>query len=708
MEEFLVQLLFSIIFLFCCTILIFNGAMCSKSDAVQVTENKPLPEKPRPIQPPLKQIVREKTPVEPSIHNEDILSVGQIENSLTEIENKASSPINEPKKQPTPIPTPLPTPIIKSEPEIDSETESEPEHEPTPKPEPAKTIKKRVTMNFTKWDLSLSIAEEEEDKFKKLARNPKPPTIVRNQSIKTPIVSKPLPTSPAPLLLPPQPLQVKNYEFKEIIKTPLAQSSRKPSQVSLKSEIFIKSPEVKPPSRISSSVHHNGNNEIDNVYQEKMGFEEWDDKLSIKDDEERAPTAVTSRKPSSLGLNNELNESYKSVHSVEQDYNETIQKTHANNLNIKMGFNNWDAELSIDDKNSRNSSAQRSVLNKKQDIEASRKASTQSFSKVNPNHVQNLPFVSRQNSNQDAIVIEQLSLPSVHNSRKASSVISGKNSVASLTPKPSVSRQSFNHDVIEQIDDLNGETNVLSRKVSASSNNQDQVSLSRLPSVQNSRKSSSVISTKNQDVYNKPDELKPSSKRSSAQSLRPTSSVKQNGLTDDITPVNSDNELNHDRPITNNSITSAKSSSLKKQLISSRKASSVKEAPVNTEESRRAYSSKSQKSDNLNSKTPVFDQNSFDGDISEPEEIQNTTANNVRLKVDFKNWDDDIRIKESVDTSISLHTPINSESFKDISINNDEANDSIDSTKLNETNNNENYLKMKFDKWNVPLAISSP
>ena len=171
MDEFLIQIFFSIIFLFSCTIFIFNGAICSKGEAVKVNENviKPQPPAPKP------QIVRAKTPV-----------------PQTQPQPRAMTPIEAPPIEAPPIEAP---PIEDSD-ESTLETSSsvsdyvepekvelkeEPESTPVPVPVPTPLKKPIVKMNFAYWDLSLSIAEEEKDNKKKVLTNTKtkPPILVQ-------------------------------------------------------------------------------------------------------------------------------------------------------------------------------------------------------------------------------------------------------------------------------------------------------------------------------------------------------------------------------------------------------------------------------------------------------------------------------------------------------------------------------------------------
>jgi hypothetical protein len=611
MDEFLIQLIFSIIFLFSCTIFIFNGAICSKGDAVEVNDNvikqQPPPPAPKPrIKTPVPQPriitpVREKTPFA-SIKNEDILSVGQIENNLSD-EKTVNDYV---------------------EPEIDNKTEESVEVEPEPMQEPVK--KPVVKMNFSYWDLSLSIAEEEDAEKKVLMKTKTKPPIVEKKASDIQIYRKQ------------SELSVKS----EFFRNPMGQSSRKPSEVPVKLEIREPSKtSIRNESR-SSSIHKLGQPIIN------MDFEEYDDNISIKDSKERQTPLERSTPVSRKST------SRKSVHSkdqsktfVNEEKNEYANgDTTGRKRQIKMGFDDWDCDISIEE------SVKQQNETRKLSLAASEK---------------NLILVSRNNSEIN------------NDERKFSSRnVSNRSQIMR-------SRQSDTNNEQE-----NGEMTELSIISGRSSINQVQQEKpsSRLPSVQNSRKPSIQSSINNietdivksrQSVYSdRENEANISRKSSSNQILQHISASRVQS--EKSSRRSSINKIHSNEIETNKVMSRQQSQNEINQTIKS--LSEKRSAPV----SRKASS--------------VL----FNG---EEEHVSLNQTRNTQIKFEFNKWDHEIKIKEQLSSpSVSMHTPINSdilkESLKDMIDDNDQSIHSF------ESNQKENNIHLSFNEWDKPLTINTP
>lgn len=620
MDEFLIQLIFSIIFLFSFTIFIFNGAICSKGEAVKVNDNviKPQPPpppapKPRiktPVpQPRIKTPVREKTPVA-SIKNEDIVSVKQIENNLSD---ETASYVND-----------------YVEPEIDIEPEKEPEPIPVPVKKPV------VKMNFAYWDLSLSIAEEEDAEKKVLMKTKTKPSIVEQKASDIQINRK----------------QSEFSVKSEFFRNPIGQSSRKPSEVAVKLEVREPSKtSIRNESRSSGiqraeSVHKLGQPII------KMDFEEYDDNISIKDSKERQTPLERSTPVSRKST------SRKSIHSKDQNttlFNDEENEVEPGNeyangdtterkRQIKMGFDAWDCDISIEE------SVKQQNETRKLSLAASEK---------------HLPPVKN---------------AEIYNYERT---LSSKNiSNRSLSMR---SRQSFNN--YEQENGEMAEITIVSRKSSINQVQQEKSS-SRLPSVQNSRKESIQSSINNIETDNVKSRQSVFSDRENEENISRKSSSNQ------ILQHKSTSRVQSEKISRKSSISKIYSND-----IETNKETSRQESQNEINQTEKSLSEKRSAPVSRKASSVLFN--------GEEEHVSLNQTRNTQIKFEFNKWDHDIRIKEQLRSpSVSMHTPINSdilkESYNDIIDDNDQSIHSI------ESNQKDKNIHLSFNEWDKPLTINSP
>jgi hypothetical protein len=610
MDEFLIQLIFSIIFLFSCTIFIFNGAICSKGDAVNVNDNvvKPQPPPPAPkprIKTPIPQSriktpVREKTPVA-SIKNEDIVSVGQIENNLFN-ERTVKDYVED---------------------EIDNEPEEKSVIE-EPKPILAPVKKPVVKMNFADWDLSLSIAEEE-DAGKKETKT-KPP-IAEKKASDIQINRKQ------------SELSVKS----EFFRNPMGQSSRKPSEVSVKLEIREPSKTSKRNESRSSSIHKLGQPIIN------MDFEEYDDNISIKDSKERQTplerSTPVSRKSTSRKSVHSKDQSKTLVNEEENEVEPENGDTTGRKRQIKMGFDAWDCDISIDE------SEKQQNETRKLSLAASEK---------------NLILVSRKNSE-------------INNDERNLSTRNVSNRSQNMKSRQSVNNEQENGEMTE--------LSIVSRRSSINHIQQEKPS-SRLPSVQNSRKASTQSSINNVETDIVKSRQSVYSDRENGENISRKSSSNQ--ILQHISASRVQSEKSSRRSSTNKIYSN--DTETNKVISRQESQNEINQTIKSLSEKRSAPASRKASSVLLN---------------GEEEHVSLNQTRNTQIKFEFNKWDHDIKIKEqSSSPSLSMHTPINSdilkEPSKDMKDDNDQSIDSI------ESNQKENNIHLSFNEWDKPLTINSP
>jgi hypothetical protein len=657
MDEFLIQFVFSILFLFCCSILIFNGAICTKEHATQTIENKlPIrtqtPVKPRrpsiqqqqqrriptPIPSPLPELEQHQQSYS---YSDDIISVGQIEQALSETSrNKTSSPIDQNFTD------------HEINDEILEETQSATEPE-TEKKKPA------IKMKFSYWDLSLSIAEDAGNKNKSNSKlsgkpttsqnevlNKKPPMIVRSPFEKKQVYS-------SSQSLPPINQSSTPVERKPSTKPASLQPSRTSSSVSsIKTNTL--SSEVR--SRTNSSNHSNASyrQETPNIVQYrqvtpdkrtipravdlKMNFNDWDDQLSIENDDYYSEK----RKLSSKTPNYERhyipyasqNEHYDEAHDLSIVSNEPVERKSLTKLASTQS-----SRKSSNDQLSRKTTVQQ-VSSNEEFLSASRKAS----STVGIQQVDSNGYIDYRSDNNVTPVNEPLSSRS-----KRSSVQSAVQ----------LQQVSSNEEALSKRSSANA-----SRKVSAT--------------LQESRKVSVTNSVNSLDTNQS----------------RKGSSVNQVGLDKAAELLSS-----YQQDVTRGSSKSSKSSVLIPKVEIKGEAEEIE-------------NSKTPKFDEMSLASVLSEvsQDVQDDNISE--------SNNVEIKFGFDKWNCDIRITDSeVYSNNKTNTPSLSCTPRFTPNSRGSVNEVDDSLKVmkSETNtqasNDEtkknNNLQMVFNDWDKPIEINS-